>query len=128
MQTTFQDNAQDDSGCRRVDSSSDDCATPTKHDARKRVAAASSWDFTVTDWSRPFTPRCARGTTHNEWPGHNNASNTGWSAARHNRDYDNDKRDVTMARLGPQMSAKRTRLRRVAMAVAGDMAVIGGTL
>ena len=93
MQTTFQDNAQDDSGCRRVDSSSDDCATPTKHDARKRVAAASSWDFTVTDWSRPFTPRCARGTTHNEWPGHNNASNTGWSAARRNRDYDSDKRD-----------------------------------
>ena len=35
---------------------------------------------------------------------------------------------VTMARLGPQMSAKKTRLRRVAMAVAGDMAVKGGTL
>ena len=126
MQTTFQDNAQDDSGCRRVDSSSDDCATPTKHDARKSVAAASGWDFTVTEWSRPFTPRCARGTTHNEWPGHNNASNTGWSAARHNRDYDSDKRDD--GKTLDRVSATRTRLRRVAMAVPGDIAVIGGTL
>ena len=64
MQTTFQDNAQDDSGCRRVDSSSDDCATPTKRDAKKTVAAASGCfftsDFTATDKSR-------------RWLGHINA-------------------------------------------------------
>ena len=53
MQTTFQDNAQDDRGCRRVDSSSDDCATPTK---RGRFAS----DFRSVDKSR-------------RWLGHNNA-------------------------------------------------------
>ena len=53
MQTTLQDNAQDDRGCRRVDSSSDDCATPTK---RGRFAS----DFRSVDKSR-------------RWLGHNNA-------------------------------------------------------
>ena len=99
MQTTFQDNAQDDSGCRRVDSSSDDCATPTKRDAKKIVAAASGCfftsDFTVTDKSR-------------RWLGHNNADNTGRPAARHNRDYDNDKRDDGKTRATDEREEDKT--------------------
>ena len=79
MQTTCQDDEQDDSGDRRLHSSSDDCesaergsqshqygaydctvsaagTTPTKHDEWKSCANASSDAWEITEWSRPFNP------------------------------------------------------------------------
>ncbi len=88
MQTTLQDNAQDDRGCRRVDSSSDDCATPTKR-------GGFTSDFRAVDKSR-------------RWLGHNNADNTGRPAARHNRDYDNDKRDDGKTRATDEREEDKT--------------------
>ena len=65
----------------------------------------------MTEWSRPFTPYGAGGTTHVEWPSHKNASNTGWSAGRRNRDYDSDKRDdgKTLRVCSPKSDDDNTR-------------------
>ena len=79
MQTTWQDDEQEDSGDRSQKSRSDDwesaewgrqshqygacdCAggaagtTPTKHDELKSYANASSDAWEITEWSRPFNP------------------------------------------------------------------------
>ena len=118
MQTTCQDDEQDDSGDRRLHSSSDDCesaergcqshqygaydctvsaagTTPTKHDAWKSCANASSDAWTITEWSRPFNPYGAsdraggtKGTTPFtlvEWKSDKNASNDAWDASQWDR-------------------------------------------
>ena len=98
--------SEDESGYRCMHSNSDDGDTaekgsqsdkygaydgrvtaPTTDDATKSAANASSYDFTLTEWSRPFTPHAAGRTKRVEWARDETASHS------RNRDYDSDKRD-----------------------------------
>ena len=118
MQTTSQDDEQDESGYRCMHSNSDDgdtaekgsqsdkygaydgrvCAagtTPTTRDATKSVANASSYDFTVTEWSRPFTPYGAGRTKRVEWTSDKTASHNAGAASTHRYDGADVRRDTT---------------------------------
>ena len=98
--------SEDESGYRCMHSNSDDGDTaekgsqsdkygaydgrvtaPTTDDATKSAANASSYDFTLTEWSRPFTPHAAGRTKRVEWARDETASHS------RNRDHDSDKRD-----------------------------------
>ena len=75
---------------------------PTTDDATKSAANASSYDFTLAEWSRPFTPHAAGRTKRVEWARDETASHS------RNRDYDSDKRDDGKPiRVGSPKIAKR---------------------